>query len=57
MLPKVDSNANQLMPKRENIASQIIVNDHLKNMLAKSKNNNYKVLIFYFLVLEQLICS
>jgi len=28
--------------KRENIASKLIVEDHLKSMLAKSKNTNYK---------------
>jgi len=28
--------------KRENIASKLIVEDHLRSMLAKSQNNNYK---------------
>ena len=28
--------------KRENIASTLIIEDHLRSMLAKSQNNNYK---------------
>ncbi|EGR28669.1 hypothetical protein IMG5_170910 [Ichthyophthirius multifiliis] len=43
MQPKVQlqQNAQQIL-KKENIASQLIVEDHLKNMLAKSRNCTYK---------------
>lgn len=41
MLPKIPQQGNTVgsMVKRENIASQLIVEDHLKNMLAKSTNS------------------
>eukprot|EP00825_Cyclidium_porcatum_P044701 TRINITY_DN6620_c0_g2_i1.p1 TRINITY_DN6620_c0_g2~~TRINITY_DN6620_c0_g2_i1.p1 ORF type:complete len:319 (-),score=61.27 TRINITY_DN6620_c0_g2_i1:90-1046(-) len=43
MQNKVPQQATNVPPlKKENIASQIIVEDHLKGMLAKSSNQNYK---------------
>ncbi|EGR28934.1 hypothetical protein IMG5_166540 [Ichthyophthirius multifiliis] len=43
MLPKVNQpNAQQTLLKKDNIASQLIVEDHLKSMLAKSANAVYK---------------
>ncbi|KRX04238.1 Armadillo-type fold [Pseudocohnilembus persalinus] len=41
MLPRITPNQNTML-KKENIASQCIIEDHLKNMLAKSSNTNYK---------------
>lgn len=43
MLPKIQQQPNMgTMIKKENIASQIILEDHLKNILAKSDNRNFK---------------
>ncbi|EAS03147.2 parkin co-regulated protein (macronuclear) [Tetrahymena thermophila SB210] len=44
MLPKIPQQGNTVgsISKRENVASQLIVEDHLKNILAKSTNSNYK---------------
>lgn len=41
MLPKIQQPQVPLL-RKENIASQCIIEDHLKNMLAKSENKNYK---------------
>ena len=44
MLPKIPQGGNTAgtLAKRDNVASQLIVEDHLKNMLAKAANKNYK---------------
>ena len=44
MLPKIPQGGNTAgtLAKRENVASQLIVEDHLKNMLAQAANKNYK---------------
>ena len=41
MLPKIQAQSVPLL-KRENVAQQAILEDHLKNILAKSENKNYK---------------
>ena len=41
MLPKINTNSMS-DAKTENIAAKIIIEDHLKTMLAKSENINYK---------------
>ena len=40
MMPKINSSISATKP--ENIAAKIITEDHLKSMLAKSDNLNYK---------------
>jgi len=46
MLPKVSGNPNNLTPKEnirtQNVASKLITEDHLRLMLSKAQNDNYK---------------
>ena len=42
MLPKTMVTASPMTTRKENIASCLIIEDHLKSMLSKTSNTNYK---------------